>query len=471
MHLLRTMASRKAGIAAKNDADVIVVGAGAAGLTAAAELAKAGYSVIIIEARNRVGGRMFTKHDPSVDYPIELGAEFIHGRPPEIWDTLRKHKIRTTEVDGDNWCVRKGKIHTCDFFEEVDEILKRMNVRGRDESFQSFLDRCCKDASAETKEHAVGYVSGFNAADPAKVSVHWLVQQMRAEEKIDGERAFRPRGGYTALVDILLKRVKKRKVPIQLNTVVERISWQEGAVTVDGKKIDGKKSGKTLTLTARQLLLTVPLGVLQAPPGQTGSIEFQPPLPNQKLTALSGLEMGKVIRVVFTFRKRFWSQIVPGNGKKNLAGMSFLFSHDEFFPTWWTTMPKRLPVITGWAPFQSAERVVAGNTSVADKSLRALSKLLNIEQKRLEKLLKKVYFHDWQSDPFSRGAYSYAKAGAVNAPEILGRPLKNTLFFAGEATDTTGNNGTVHGAIASGQRAAREIRRVKKPARARRRAK
>jgi len=85
--------------------------------------------------------------------------------------------------------------------------------------------------------------------------------------------------------------------------------------------------------------------------------------------------------------------------------------------------------------------------------------LLNIATEELEPLLEAAYFHDWQSDPFSRGAYSYGKVGADGAQEALGRPVEKTLFFAGEATDTTGRNGTVDGAVASGRRAAAEILR------------
>ena len=75
---------------------------------------------------------------------------------------------------------------------------------------------------------------------------------------------------------------------------------------------------------------------------------------------------------------------------------------------------------------------------------------------QLQDQFQQSYLHDWQSDPFSRGAYSYAKVGADGAAEVLGAPVDNTLFFAGEATDSA-NTGTVHGAIASGQRAAKEI--------------
>jgi monoamine oxidase len=205
-------------------------------------------------------------------------------------------------------------------------------------------------------------------------------------------------------------------------------------------------------------LVTVPLGVLQASPGEHGAIEFSPPLPQEKLKSISGMEMGKVLRVVLHFRERFWDRIRPDGGQNNtLDRMSFIFSEDGWFPTWWTAMPDRFPIITGWAPWQSAERLESHELPVVTHAVQTLGRLLGEDQSEMERLLEIAYFHDWQSDPYSRGAYSYVKAGAVDAPEILGRPVKDTLFFAGEASDVTGNNGTVHGAIASSRRAVEEI--------------
>src|SRR5712671_924458 len=96
-----------------NDPDVIVIGAGAAGLTASTELARAGLAVTILEARERIGGRIFTLLDAECHVPVEMGAEFIHGKPPEIWHLLNRRKIPTTEVEGNNWCVKDGQLTTC----------------------------------------------------------------------------------------------------------------------------------------------------------------------------------------------------------------------------------------------------------------------------------------------------------------------------------------------------------------------
>jgi monoamine oxidase len=439
----------------QNRVDVIVIGAGAAGLVAASELAETGLSVVVVEARDRIGGRIFTLKDLGQQFPVELGAEFIHGRAPEIWDPLQHSKIPVGEVTGDNWCLQNGQLSSCDFFSEVDAILQRMNDRGPDESFATFLQRCCTDTSQETRQRALAYVAGFNAADPAQVSVHWLVRQMKAEEKIEGDRAFRARGGYHALLELLQQRVAKADVSVHTNTVVQRIAWRPGSVSIEA--VSGKQA---LSLHASRVLVTVPLAVLQARPGEAGAIEFSPALPQEKLHSISGMEMGKVLRVVLHFRERFWDRIQASGRDKTLARMSFLFSQDEWFPTWWTAMPDRFPIITGWAPWKSAEKLELDSVPVVTRALQTLGGLLGIGTTQMERLLEIAYFHDWQADPFSRGAYSYVKAGAVNAPEILSRPVKDTLFFAGEAADITGNNGTVHGAIASARRAVVDITRT-----------
>jgi monoamine oxidase len=448
-----------------NDPDVIVIGAGAAGLTASTELARAGLAVTILEARERIGGRIFTLLDAECHVPVEMGAEFIHGRPPEIWHLLNRRKIPTTEVGGNNWCVKDGQLTTCNFFSEVDRILKQMDGRKQDQSFLDFLEDCCRKLNGrhrqeEAKKWALGYVSGFNAADPALVGVHWLVKGMRAEEKIQGDRAFRAQHGYADLIDIFQQELNDSGVPVQKGTVVESIQWQRGRAEVSARGPQG-----VMTLSAPRVLITVPLGVLQARADENGadengSIRFSPALPSEKLEAIRNAMMGKVIRVTLRFRERFWEDLprFQKTNSKTMRGMSFLFSHDDWFPTWWTRAPEKVPFLTGWAPFHCAERLSGQTKSfVIERALQTLHRLLGVSVQELETLFEHAYCHDWQTDPFSRGAYSYGKVGGDGMEEALGKPVEETLFFAGEATDTGGHNGTVHGAIASGKRAAAEI--------------
>jgi phytoene dehydrogenase-like protein len=216
--------------------DVIVIGAGAAGLTAAVRLGSAGHSTLVLEARKRIGGRIFTQCDPVSQAPVELGAEFIHGRPLETWELLQGERIKIIEVKGDSWCHRNGPLAPCNFFSQVEDILQEMDDRAPDESFLHFLDRCCSkpEIKPEAKQRALDYVTGFNAADPALVGVHWLVKSMRAEQKIEGDRAFRSRNGYEDLVDIFQGQLVDAGAEVRTGTVVERIRWTKGWVEVSG---------------------------------------------------------------------------------------------------------------------------------------------------------------------------------------------------------------------------------------------
>lgn len=444
-----------AGALSSADRSVIVIGAGIAGLAAAWKLGSAGCRVSVLEARDRIGGRIWTISNPHPDFPIELGAEFIHGRPPEILDSLQEAGTEITEVEGRSWCRFDNRLRPCDFWSSIDSVLSRMDDSRPDESFMDFLRRTSprNEPNLEAQRRALGYVVGFNAADPTLVGVHWLAQGMRAEEKIEGDRSFRARNGYRDLLDVFQREISEcTAVNIRTNKVVERLKWRPGAIKL------AMRGGGTETFEASRVLITLPLAVLKAAAGEVGAVAFEPALPASKESALDKLEMGKVIRIVLSFGERFWDSILPIGSRTTLSDMSFLLSDDEWFPTWWTSMPNKLPTITGWAPFLCAEKLSSQSREfVVERSLQTLSQLLNVDCGMLRDRLRNAFFHDWQSDPFSRGAYSYGKVGSDGAQQALASPVANTLFFAGEATDTTGNNGTVHGAIASGYRAAKQI--------------
>jgi monoamine oxidase len=435
--------------------DVVIVGAGAAGLAAAGQMGDSGLKIVILEARDRIGGRIFTLHDAAMSRPIELGAEFIHGLPPEIWEPLQTENVPVQEVDGDSWCVRDGRIISCDFFADVDEVLEKMTAAEPDESFIGFLRRHYPERSRTAHQQkildrATAYVSGFNAADPHRIGVHWLVKGREAEEQIEGDRAFRAVHGYQDLLNILRKRLPVTAV--YTDTVVVSIQWDARRA-----QIVAERNGIERRFAARAVLITLPIGVLKAPAGEKGAVAFNPPLPQSKLQALANIEMGDAARVTLRFKERFWQRFSSVN-KKSLADMSFLFCEGGIFPTWWTASPEELPILTGWAPHQNAS-MLAGKApaEAGEAALQAISTIFQLPNSVLAESLEASYFHDWVSDPFSRGAYSYGGVGADGAQELLGAPIEQTLFFAGEATDPTGNNGTVHAAIASGTRAAKEI--------------
>ena len=434
--------------------DVIVVGAGIAGLSSALALTRAGVKVALLEARGRTGGRIFTLWDDALNSPIEVGAEFIHGRPPQIWNMLDELKITPKEISGENWCFADHELRPCDFFGEVEDLLGKMDEEAPDESFLSFVQRCCPEERFDpAKKWATGYITGFHAADPAQISVHSIIKSSKADEKIHGERAYRIPAGYQVLIGHFTDELKRANVPIHLQTIVEEISWSKAKVRARARRDDGP-----VTFESTKALITLPLSVLQAKAGESGAVRFSPELPQAKNCALQNLAMGKAGRVVLRFRERFWDNLRPTHPAKGLSDLCFLFSREPWFPTWWTAMPQKTPVITGWAPFPDAAQLAGKSVDlVISMALQALGGLLGVSANDLEKLLERGYWHDWEADPFSRGAYSYVKVGGDNAQRDLGAPVESTLYFAGEGTDDTGHNGTVHAALASGQRAAREI--------------
>ncbi len=427
------------------DADVVIIGAGVAGLSAARELTRAGIAVQIVEARDRIGGRIHTLHVDGLSAPVELGAEFVHGKPPEIWQLLGGDGRAVVEAQGRDFCSENGRMRRCDFFDDVQEFLDRMEGGAADQSFREFADHD-REASAEVKHRALMYVEGFNAARAEEISVHSLVRASKAEEEIEGERMFRIRRGYDLIPRMLLGECDPRYLRLNLNTVVKNVEWNSGQV-----KVRALSNGQETMFTASSAVVTLPLGVLQA-----GTVQFTPAL-EEKREALAKLVMGHVLRVTLQFRPDFWEHM-KASGWSELSDMRFLFTDDDWFPTWWAESPIEVPLLTGWAPVRPAEKLSAlPHDAVQGQAVQSLARAVGMKLQDLSNLLDKTYVHDWQSDPYSRGAYSYVRVGGNGAQRQLESPMNNTLYFAGEACDE-GHFGTVHGAIASGRRAAEKLK-------------
>ena len=428
--------------------DVLVIGAGAAGLTAARELTAGGLTVTVLEGRSRVGGRIFTRHLPSMPFPIELGAEFVHGEPPEIFDVVRTAKLGARRVAGDPWCRHGGPLGRCaDLYGQTRQLFERMSVKGGDRSFQDFIDRDARDVSQAVRQRAIAYVEGFNAADARRISLASLIGSRDADRSIHADAQYRIAGGYDRIVEWLARPAAERRPDLRLRAVVRAVRWRRGRVEV------ATEAGEVFR--AERAIVTLPLGVLRAAPSEPAAVRFVPEIA-AKRRALQGMEMGSVIRVTLVFRERFWERMT--RDRRALRNLGFLFTDHRLFPTWWSTLPAREPVLTAWAAGRRADELsFHAKATVTRHALAALAEALDIDERRLRSLLRAAHTHDWQADRFSRGAYSWAVVGGANASAELAEPLDRTLFFAGEATDVTGHYGTVHGAIASGKRAAAQI--------------
>jgi len=418
--------------------DVLVVGAGIAGLAAALTLAEAGKHVLLVEARERVGGRIWTVPTEDTELPVELGAEFVHGMPPELWQLIEESGLRTFELDGSDICFKEGILVECSRDDSF-SLLEELSEDQPDLSFAEWI--ATKNVKEETARAATAFVEGFNAADARRIGTAALAKQQAAEDAIEGERGFRIEDGYAALTAYLLKRFEEAGGSVCLSTLVEAVRWQKDSVRVAARHTS---DSQRMDFAARQCVVTLPLGVLQA-----GHVTFDPE-PQPVMQAAARLAIGSARRITYLFRVRFWQERTPE--------MSFLFVDEGTPRVWWTPSPHAAPQLTGWVGGPKAlDAASANDDDFAQAGVRSLSKIFSMAETELHALLISWHTHDWQRDPLSLGAYSYAPKGAVDASDAMAEPVAETLYFAGEHTDTTGHWGTVHGALRSGLRAAKQV--------------
>lgn len=429
------------------DADVVVVGVGAAGLAATLRLAERSARVIALEGRDRVGGRVMWQSVGSVDVPAELGAEFIHGVAPETSALLSEAGLEKVQTGGASWTwTPDGGLRPADDDFSSGDIFERVRALAQDESVEAFLSRFEHDPRMRAQaQRARVFVEGFEAADPALASARAIADELRTG--VDSTSS-RPVGSYAPLFKHLTARCTHVGVDLRLSTKVERIVWERGDVRIEARS---EKSGAS-TLSARCAVITVPVGVL-AQRGDATRLSFSPPLPAEKQTALRGLEMGHAVRVVLAFRSPFWEQVAGGRYRE----AAFFHSDRGAFNAFWTQMPLRSRTIVAWAGGPRA--TVMDGMSAQDRIDRArdefgaMFELRDLARGECEAGVT----HDWSTDPLACGSYSYVATGAGASRAALGVPVDDTLFFAGEATSTDGQGGTVSGAFETGMRAAREV--------------
>ena len=433
----------------------MIIGAGAAGLAAAAELARRGKSAVVLEARDRIGGRVWSLEVPGLPVPVELGAEFIHGRPAATLARMRRAGISAVDAPVVRRAVVNGRLEPRGdgLYAEVQRALRRHAgaLRRKDVSFDSFLARARHGLSTEARVFARMRVQGYDAADPARASARAIAEEWSAEAAASGGH-FRVQGGYGALLAAIARSLQGSRVELHLQSVVRAVRWQRGAVEVEYSKAEGgRQKDDFLRVTARRAIVTLPLGVLKAAARAPGAVRFTPPL-SDKRAALAGLASGTVIKATLLFRTAFWEQLDNGRHR----GVSFFHSPGTRFPTFWTALPEPVPLLVAWAGGPNADRLAKVATPAIVREAAASFASIFPLRGGVKEHLAAAWVHHWQQDPFARGAYSYVTVGGHGARRALARPLQDTLFFAGEAADDAGEHGTVAGALQSGERAARQ---------------
>jgi monoamine oxidase len=425
---------------------VLVVGAGIAGLAAAERLAAAGRRVLVLEARDRLGGRIHTAHDPDLVVPVELGAEFVHGHPPELVALI--HRLGLTVVKARERHQR-GPGDAAPPLPDLQPTLATVldgADQGPDRATADLLREHAAAARPGQLETAARYLEGFHAADLSLLGTRSLAQNEAAGEE-DGEEIQRVAEGYGTLVRRLAETVDPDRCEIRLDAEVRAIRWRRGEVRA---RVWVARTTASEDIVAAQVVLTVPLPVLHRLLSEPGGDRIDPVPPGWS-DALRCLHMGPAHRVVLGFDRRWWA---PDDGE----GPSFVHGGSEPVPVWWTALPSRAPVITGWVGGPRAATLSGkGEDTLIRAALESLASVFGRDVGELRGRLRMAYAHDWSADPLAGGAYSYGGIGAIEARAALVQPVDGTLYLAGEAVAENGRNATVHGALVSGYRAADRV--------------
>lgn len=406
---------------------IVIVGAGAAGLMAARELARGGKRVTILEARDRCGGRIHPLPASEFGYPADGGAEFVHGDAPVTHGLLREAGLSLRTIGGAQWSF-DGTEFSRENPRDPDE--KKLHAAARDLTddltVANFLRRHFPGPDYARLRHAVErMVEGYDAADPERASTlalrdEWMNDGHATQARIDG--------GYSGLIDFLAAECRKSGVTIHLGAVVSAIEESDG-------KINVRCAGGAVQVCER-VILTVPLPLLReiALPAATRA----------KAAAADDIGFGSVIKILLRFTRPWWRE-----RREELADMIFLLS-DETIPVWWTRYPDQHPVLTGWfgGP-RTVELSHLDPQGLIDAGISSLAKIFGLPREDVARDVVAAAAANWAHDPFARGAYSWATLRTRAAQEILAR-ADGPVLFSGEALYRGRDMGTVEAALASG---------------------
>lgn len=407
---------------------IVVVGAGAAGLMAAREFARAGRRVTILEARERCGGRIDPLPVSEFGYPADGGAEFVHGEAPVTRGLLREAGLSLQEIEGGaQWSFDGTRLSREDRDDpheaELQAVLRDMED---DLPVADFLRRhFAGDVYAPMRRSIERMVEGYDAADPERASTLAL-----REEWMDGGHRMQARidGGYGALIAFLAAECRRHGAAIRFGCVVS-------AVEEDGNIVAVRCVGGDV-LACDRVILTVPLPLLRA--------IALPERARAKAASADEIGFGNVVKILLRFARPWWRE-----RNEELADMTFLLS-DQTIPVWWTRYPDRHPVLTGWfgGP-RTAELTTLDPQGLIDAGLESLAIIFRRSREDIVHDLVAATATNWMHDPFARGAYSWATPRTREAQAILAR-ADGPVLFSGEALYRGRDIGTVEAALASG---------------------
>jgi monoamine oxidase len=415
--------------------DIIIIGAGAAGLMAAHDLLKAGYRVCLLEAGAMAGGRIATLHDKSFTMPVETGAEFVHGKLPLTLDLLDAAGISYLPVEGNMIAVQNGKwLKHQAHDKHWNSFIRALKKLKTDLTIEQFLQQnFAGEEYTALKDAVKHYSEGFDLADIRNASALAAQREWAKQE----ETQFRIPGGYSQLTDHLLRTCEQLGVSVYFDTCVTTVRYDKQGVTA--------YSSNDRAFSASKAIITVSAGLMQS-----GALVFDPLPGDNFLPAFQELGFGDVIKVLLQFKNDFWTE--------RSADIGFILS-DEPIPTWWTQLPVKDNLLTGWlgGPEATIRSQQAANDLFA-LSLQSLASIFDTSAERLQQQVLNHRIFCWRQHPYVKGGYSYVKQGSVDTKKILSHPVDGMLFFAGEALFRGESQGTVEAALQSGRETAAKIK-------------
>ncbi len=423
------------------ETDVLIIGAGAAGLMAALTLTRASKRVTILEARNRCGGRIYTINNECFK-EAELGAEFVHGDLPVTLNLLKEAGINYYPSAGEMWHYKKGRFSRDGTINDDWELLiNKLNELKEDVTISDFLKKEFQDEKHKALGDAVkNFAAGYDTADPDKASSFALREEWQNED--DGAQ-HRVEGGYSSMIKYMENECRAAGGSIILGSVVKEIQWQSGTVKVTTSDGSVYKSDK--------VLVALPLGILQAVDIKN-KVYFNPPIPEQS-KALQDMGFGAIIKILLKFKDVFWEQAKG----IDLQNMSFILS-EEVIPTWWTQVPRQSNILTGWLGGPKAAGMKSAlNKELLSLSLQSLASIFKLDQQWLKDKLIDYEVVNWTTDPFTLGSYAYDTIEASASRSLLENAVEETIYFAGEYLYKGPAMGTVEAALTSGMNVANKI--------------
>lgn len=429
------------------DYNVVVIGAGAAGLYTGWYLKERGFNVTILEASNRLGGRI-KSFDGFSDYDIELGAERIYGSNTPWYDLVQQSsKTLNTKTPEDYYFFRQDPSDLnepplkdkstagqySDFVETMDFVNGAGSYNGPDVSVESAFTT---NSPWSMVGVANGIIGNQRGTVNSRLGMRGYSQEIAAQT-VDGQ--------VNTLENASLHSVLEESFSSVLDKI--RYGQQVNAISYEGEMINVSTKGGQ-SFSADRVVVTVPLTILKS-----GDINFTPSLPNTKLEALEKMDMMAGMKVHLKFSSAFWEDTVSPN-------LGSIYGHN-FLPEIYVSSLGRsdTPVLTAYIMGERAEQFSSMDDNTAITLMLSYLDEIFTSQAPTQSFVQGGYnIMDWSKEPFIYGAYSFPLVGgSVVFREELAKPIDNKIYFAGEATHYEGHSGTVHGAIESGVRVATEI--------------